>query len=87
MPLRDILAIDAPDDSVIGELVSNLTKAPSERNDGTYDVDSVLFYLTLAIFGLTAEVINGHAETLELKASIVSLERRILEAGVPLSEG
>lgn len=85
MGLRDILSIDAPADSVVGELVAHITEALAERDDGTYDTDEMLFALASAVVGLEAELVNRSAETLELKAKLVGLERRILEAGIPLS--
>ncbi|MDO3245223.1 hypothetical protein [Mycobacteroides abscessus] len=84
MPLRDILAMDAPDDSPTGELITNLTEAFQVGGDGTYDIDEALFALALAVTHLEAMIIDNRAERLELEARLVNLETRILEAGVPL---
>ncbi|WP_078345148.1 hypothetical protein [Mycobacteroides chelonae] len=85
MALRDILAIDnAATGSVVDELISSLTETLSERSDGTYDTDAVLFDLALAVVNLSSEVVTRRAEIIELEARLVNLETRILEAGLPL---
>lgn len=85
--LRQVLGFsaDGEDTPVISEMLGELTDIFAEADGDTYDVDAVLFTLALAVIGLERSIMERGNEMKCLKADLLDLEARILEAGVPLS--
>ncbi|XTP37142.1 hypothetical protein ACORG1_13370 [Mycobacterium sp. TJFP1] len=86
MPLRDILGLDVgPHAPVTLQMLEELTGAFAEAGDGPYSVDEVLFCLALSVVRLQNELLDRDNQLDKLKANLLNLEARILEAGVPLA--
>lgn len=65
--------------SITQEMIDGLREVLAESGGSGYDVDAALFHLAVA-------VVNIQAALLEQRAEIISLERRIIEAGLHLGK-
>lgn len=86
--LRQVLGFsaDGDDTPVISEMLSELTQAFADPGEDHYDVDAVLFSLAMSVIRLELAVLERDRKLDDLKASLLNLEARILEAGVRLPE-
>lgn len=84
--LRDIFAFsaDGDDTPATSEMLAELAEAFTDPVEGNYDVDAVLFTLALSVIRLERALLERSYEADSLKADILNLETRILQAGVPL---
>jgi hypothetical protein len=78
--LEMVLQLDPDPDRmpVTSDLIESLREVIAEGVNGGYDIDEVLFNLAIAISGLETSLLNR-------KSELLSLETRILQAGLRLS--
>ena len=73
--IKDEYAPDPERMPVTTELIEGLREVFAEGANGGYDIDTVLFHLALAIQNLEVGLVQRQAQ-------ILSLETRILQAGL-----
>jgi hypothetical protein len=86
--LRQVLGFsgDSTDTPVMSEMLAELTEIFADADGGSYDVDAVLFTLAISVIRLERTILERDDKMRELKADLLNLEARILEAGLPLGE-